>query len=354
MKLFTIGPTEMFQTTKDVRKNPVPYFRTDDFSEDMLEMDRLLKTTMGAAADSKTVYLTASGTAAMEALIINCFDAEDRLLVIAGGTFGNRFAELCDIYKIPHDVIRLKEQEELTRAHFAQYEQMDYTALLVNLHETATGQLYDVEMLKAFCQERNMYLIVDAISTFLCDEYKMEEWGISATIISTQKGLCVTPGMSMVVVNEALAQRILARPRSCMYFDFKDYFKNIERGQTPFTPAVGIVYEILDMLRSIEKQGLENKLAHIAKLAQTYRKTVCGKGIFLPDFKMSNAITTTGFEKPVAGELYKRLRTEHGMCVNPSGGEFGKGHFRVAHVGDLTESDMTELAELIKKLYAEY
>lgn len=354
MKLFTIGPTEMFQTTKDVRENPVPYFRTDEFSQDMLELDRLLKQTMGAAPDSKTVYLTASGTAAMEALIINCFDAEDRLLVIAGGTFGNRFVQLCDIYKIPCDVIRLKEDEELTREHFAQYEDRDYRALLVNLHETATGQLYDIRLLKAFCREKNMYLMVDAISTFLCDPYKMEEWGISATIISTQKGLCVTPGMSMVVVSHELAQRILARPRACMYFDFKDYFSNIERGQTPFTPAVGIVYEILDMLRAIEKQGLENKLAHIAELARTYRKAVCGNGIFLPSFPMSNAITTTGFEKPVAGEIYRRLREEHEMCVNPSGGEFGARHFRVSHVGDLTKQDMTALAECIKKLYAQY
>lgn len=354
MKLFTIGPTEMFQTTKDVRKQDVPYFRTDEFSAHMLEMDRLLKKTMGAAQDAKTVYLTASGTAAMEAVIINSFDEKDRLLVIAGGTFGNRFAELCRIYRISHDVIRLREDEELTGQHFAPYKDTSYTALLVNLHETATGQLYDIDLISGFCREKGMYLIADAISTFLCDEYKMDEWGISATIISTQKGLCVTPGMSMVVVGKALAERILERPKACMYFDFKDYFKNIERGQTPFTPAVGIVYEVLDMLRHIEKQGLKNKLAHIETLARVYRENVCCDGIYLPDFKMSNAITTTGFEKPAANSIYKQLREEYGMCVNPSGGDFGAHHFRVSHVGDLSEADMKQLARLIKELYAQY
>lgn len=354
MKLFTIGPTEMFQTTKDIRKQDVPYFRTDEFSADMLELDRLLKKTMGAAQDAKTVYLTASGTAAMEAVIINCFDEKDRLLVIAGGTFGNRFAELCRIYGIPHDVIQLGEDEELTGEHFAPYRDTDYTALLVNLHETATGQLYDIELISGFCRKKGMYLIADAISTFLCDEYKMERWGISATIISTQKGLCVTPGMSMVVVGKALAERILERPRTCMYFDFKDYFKNIERGQTPFTPAVGIVYEVLDMLRHIEKQGLEHKLAHIRNLARVYREEVQGDGIFLPHFKMSNAITTTGFEKPAANSIYRQLREKYGMCVNPSGGEFGAHHFRVSHVGDLQEADMKQLARLIKDLYVQY
>ena len=354
MKLFTIGPTEMFQTTKDARRQEVPYFRTDEFSADMLEMDQLLKKTMGAAQDAQTVYLTASGTAAMEAVVINCFDEQDRLLVIAGGTFGNRFAELCRLYRIPHDVIQLKEDEALTAEHFLPYRDTEYTALLVNLHETATGQLYDIELISSFCRKKGMYLIVDAISTFLCDEYKMDEWGISATIISTQKGLCVTPGMSMAVIGTALAERICKRPRTCMYFDFKDYFKNIERGQTPFTPAVGIVYEVLDMLRYIEKQGLENKLAHIKHLAQVYREQVQGDGIYLPDFKMSNAITTTGFEKSAANSIYKQLREEYGMCVNPSGGEFGAHHFRVSHVGDLQEADMRQLAQLIKNLYAQY
>lgn len=352
MKLFTIGPTEMFQTTKNIRKNDIPYFRTDDFSNDMKETDFLLKKMMGTSDKSKTVFLTASGTAAMEALVLNCFDEKDRLLVIAGGTFGNRFVEICQVHNIPYDVIGLSDDEELTEAHFEPYNDIEYTGLLVNLHETSTGQLYDIKLLQEFCNRKQIYLLVDAISTFLCDRYRMDEWGINATIISTQKGLCVTPGMAMIVVDQELAERISKRPRRSIYFDFNDYFKNMERGQTPFTPAVGIVYEVLDMLRQIEKQGLDSKLEQVRNLADVYRKAVCGGGISLPDFPMSNAITTTCFEKPVAGEIYRVLRERYEMCVNPSGGDFGKYHFRVSHVGDLSEDETKQLAELIKKIYA--
>lgn len=353
MKLFTIGPTEMFETTKNIRKKEIPYFRTDSFSNDMLEIDTLLKKTIGTKNDSKTVYLTASGTAAMEATVINCFDRNDRLLVIAGGTFGNRFDEICTLYQIPHDVIRLDNNEKLEKKHFDRYESVNYTALLVNLHETSTGQLYDINLLNSFCKRKKMFLIVDAISTFLCDSYKMDEWGISATIISTQKGLCVTPGMSMVVISDELVQRILNRDRVSLYFDFRDYFKNMDRGQTPFTPAVGIVYEVLDMLRNISSQGLDNKLNYIEKMANVYRENVCGNGISIPDFKMSNAITTTHFEKPLANSIYSILKDKYDMCVNPSGGEFGKYNFRVSHVGNLKERDFINLANAIKKLYHE-
>lgn len=351
MKLFTIGPTEMFETTKTMRKKDIPYFRTDSFSRDMLEMDLLLKKIMGTKDSSKTVYLTASGTAAMEATVINCFDKKDRVLVIAGGTFGNRFEEICSLYQIPHDVIKLENSEELNAKHFEKYLNVKYTALLVNLHETSTGQLYDINLLRDFCNTKDMFLIVDAISTFLCDPYKMDEWDISATIISTQKGLCVTPGMSMVVISEQLAKRISQRDRVSMYFDFNDYFKNMERGQTPFTPAVGIVYEILDMLRKVDYYGLDNKLNYIKHLADVYRENICGNGISIPDFKMSNAITTTHFEKPVANTIYTILRDEYSMCVNPSGGDFGKYNFRVSHVGNLCEADIKKLSDAIKELY---
>lgn len=352
MKLFTIGPTEMYDTTKEIRKQNIPYFRTDEFSADMLEMDKLLKEAMGTSLNSKGVYLTASGTAALEAVVMNCFDEKDKLLIVAGGSFGERFVEICQIHKISHDVIRLESNEALTENHLNEYRNNEYTALLVNLHETSTGQLYDIKLLSDFCHSKGMYLIVDAISTFLCDEYKMDDWGISASIISTQKGLCVTPGMAVVMVNEQLADRIKKRPRSTMYFDFNDYFKNIERGQTPFTPAVGIVYEILDMLRYINKIGLDNQLAHIKKLADVYRENICSDGISIPTFNMSNAITVTRFEKPVATKIYQELRNKYCMCVNPSGGELGVHSFRVSHVGNLTEDDMRKLAAIIKELYA--
>jgi aspartate aminotransferase-like enzyme len=78
------------------------------------------------------------------------------------------------------------------------------------LHETSTGQLYDIKMISKFCKKNNMYLIVDAISTFLCDEYHMDENDIDVTIISSQKGLCVAPGMSMVAINSRiLKERVM-------------------------------------------------------------------------------------------------------------------------------------------------
>lgn len=351
MKLYTIGPTEMYQNTKEIRKKEVPYFRTDEFSKDMMRMDELLKKFMGTAEDSKCIYLTASGTAAMEATVMNFFDEKDKVLVINGGSFGSRFVKICKTHNIPHDVIELEFEEELTERHFAPYASNKYSAVIVNLHETSTGQLYNIKMLREFADKTGALLVVDAISTFLCDEFHMDEWGIDAVIISSQKGLCVTPGMAVVALNQKILKTM--KPAKTIYFDFKDYIDNMERGQTPFTPAVGIVYEMLDMLEAIEAEGLDARLEKIQRLADVYRETVVCDGIRLLNCPISNAVTTTIFDKPVATEIYNRLKKE-GIYVNPSGGELGKYIFRVSHVGDLKEDETKQLAEVIKLLYKQY
>lgn len=351
MELFTIGPVEMYESTLNIRSRQIPYFRTTDFSKLNLETDEMLKRTIGTSNESKVIYLTASGTAAMEATVMNCLDAdEDYVLVIEGGTFGKRFAQICEVHGIKYKSIKLSNYEELTLEHLSEVRNEKFTALLVNLHETSTGQLYDVKMLSEFCKSKNMLFIVDAISTFLCDNYEMDNWGIDATIISSQKGLCVAPGMSMVVLNEKiLSKKVMNNSVKSIYFNFKDYIINMERGQTPFTPAVGIMYEINDMLRRIDKIGLDRHLSDIDNICKDFRHRIEKLPVSIPKFTLSNAITPVIFEKEIATYVYEQLVKNEGIYVNPSGGEIGKNMFRVAHVGNHVVEDNERLVKAIEK-----
>lgn len=355
MKLFTIGPTEMYETTKKVRQEKIPYFRNNEFSELMFETDAILKKLMGTSENSKAVYLTASGTAGLEATVDNLIRKEDSVLVVNGGTFGKRFAEICELKGIKYDVILLEDGEKLEWKHFEPYYKNEYRAVLVNLHETSTGQLYDIELFRRFCTGKDTLLIVDAISTFLCDPYEMDRDGIDVSIISTQKGLCVSPGMSIVVMNEKTVRNYLKSTDEIksVYFDFNSYIDNMKRGQTPFTPAVGIVFEIHDMLRSVEQAGLETKLEEVRERAEAFRNSIVSEGISIPEFNCSNAITTVIFEKPAAKQIEKELISNLGYVINPCGGDKAEYRFRVSHVGALTIDDTVKLAEAIKELYEE-
>lgn len=352
MRLFTIGPVQMFDDiTSEFRGGvQLPYFRTPEFSQLMLDTDRLLKKLIGTADTSRTVYLTASGTAAMEATIMNCFTSEDRLLVVNGGTFGQRFAELCAIHQIPFDEIRLPYGETLSEEHFAPFLDQQLTALLVNIDETSTGQLYDIRLLHDICERCGMYLIVDAISSFLCDPYDMDRYGIDVSISSTQKGACVEPGMSFVVLGERiLHERVQRQHVASLYFDFKVYLKNFERGQTPFTPAIGVCQELYASLARIDRMGLQKHLDHIAAVAADFREKSMELPVSIPAFPLSHALTPIVFDEPIAYRVFEVLKDRYDIMVNPTGGPLHETSLRIAHIGETDEEDNTLLIATMKQ-----
>lgn len=353
VKLFTVGPAQMYPHTLDVRNHVVPYFRTPEFSAMMRENKEMMLELTDADDDSEVVFLTASGSGAMEATVMNCFDEKDRLLVISGGTFGERFERICEIHRIPYDALRLGRDEALTAAHLDAYDAKAYTGLLVNLHETYTGQLYDIEMIHDFCSRNHLYLIVDAISTFLCDEYHMRRYGIDATIISSQKGLCLAPGLSMVVLSGRIVEnKIEGKDTISLYFDFQDYLRNIKRGQTPFTPCVGVLFELHDMLSHIiDSGGADKRVDEVKARCDYFRSKMRELPVHLPAFPLSNAITPIRFGQDIAMDFFTYLKDEKNIMVNPVGGELGKCSIRVAHIGDLRFSDYDLLIEEMRHYF---
>ncbi|MDR0357488.1 MAG: aminotransferase class V-fold PLP-dependent enzyme, partial [Clostridiales Family XIII bacterium] len=178
MKLFTLGPTEMYPRTLELAGKPLPYFRTGEFSDVISETCDLMRRFANAPDGSEVVILTASGTAAMEASVVNCFDRDDKLLVVDGGTFGHRFAEICAYHRIPFESVDLPFGVEFAEDKLRAFENKGFTGLLINIHETSTGQLYDMDIVGEFCRRNGLYLVADAIGSFLADETDMRRCGI--------------------------------------------------------------------------------------------------------------------------------------------------------------------------------
>lgn len=346
MKQFIVGPVEMYPSTKNVLEKGYTYFRTQEYGDMVKDCLKKVSEMLGAE-NSTTIYLAASGTGAMDAVVDNCMTGNDKALVINGGSFGHRFCELLEWYKIPYDSIDLAWDEVVKAKDFEQYENKGYTALFVNLDETSSGKLYDIELISDFCKRNNMYLIVDAISTFLADDYNMEKYGIDVTIISSQKGLCLSPGMSIVSFSQRMIDKINkeGKPHS-YYFDFKSYFRNIDRGQTPFTTTVSIMYELKDMLELIEKTGGKDAWIKIVQeKADYFRKKASALGLTIPSYPKSYTLTPVYLDDINANEVVEYLREKYQICVNPCGGELGNKMFRVSHIGNTTIADIDELLE---------
>lgn len=347
MKLFTIGPVEMYPSTKAVRQNPFVYFRTNEFSALVKDTLKRLSNLLGNDLEDSLIYMAGSGTAAMEASVENCVDDKDKVLVINGGSFGKRFCELLAFHGKKYQSVDLAWNETLTKKHLAPYENKDFTMLFVNLHETHTGQLYDAKMLNEFCQRNDMLFIVDAIGTFLADEYDMKKFGADLTIISSQKGLCLSPGMALISFSKRMIDKIASMPSpASKYFDFKDYLADIKRGQTPYTPPVLVMYELQDMLNLIDKQGgLKVRLNEVKEKCEYFRQKARNFGLIIPSYPLSNALTPLYFENVNAYEVIQTLKDRYRIFVNPCGGDLADKLLRVTHIGNTTLKDIDDLLE---------
>lgn len=355
VKLFTIGPVEMYPSTKVIRDSGFVHFRTDEYS--LLVKDTLKKLSglLCNSLENSLIYLAASGTAAMEAAVENCVTDNDNVLVINGGAFGHRFCELLKYHNKNFDSVDLEWNEALTVEHLKPYENKDYTMLFVNLHETHTGQLYDIQMLSDFCKRNNLMLVVDAISAFLADDYDMEKYGIDLTIISSQKGLCLSPGMSFVSFSQRMIDKVMAnKTTSSKYFDFKDYLINIPRGQTPYTPPVCVMYELADMLKLIESEGgAAGRLKNVEEKCKYFRTKALSLGLKIPDYPLSNMLTPLMVDE--AYEVIQILKNKYRLFVNPCGGNLASKLLRVSHIGNTNLKDIDDLLEklmlAIKEIY---
>ncbi len=350
MKLFTVGPVEMSEEVRLSGAEKIPYFRTAEFSAQMLEIEQMFISLVKAPADAKLITLTASGTGAMEAAVENMLTGQDKVLVINGGSFGARFVELCQRFEVPFEALNLEFGETLTKERLYAYDGQGFTALLVNLHETSVGQLYDGAMLGEFCRKNKMLYIVDGISTVFADPFEMDVWGIDALICSSQKAMALPPGLSFIVVNAKARERIAKAHVKSMYFDLKDYLKNMERGQTPFTPAVGIIMQLYACLKTMCDKGIDAIVAEHAQRAEYFRKLCVENGIKVADFPKSNALTTIEFPENNAYAVFLELKDKHGIMLTPNGGALANRVLRVGHLGALTNADYDEVICLLKEV----
>lgn len=343
---FTVGPVQSSDAVRAIGAEQVPYFRTAEFSETMLENERLIKKFAHTTEDSRVVFMTCSGSGGMETAIMNCLNKNDKALVINGGSFGERFVELLTLHEIPFTEIKLEHGKALKPEHLARYEGQGYTAFLLQKHETSTGVHYDIDLVADFCKRNGCFLIVDTISTFLCDPFDMDAAGAGIMITGSQKALACAPGIAVMVLAPSALKRIEENKCCCLYLDLKLALKNMERGQTPWTPAVSILRQINVRLREIDQNGgAETEIARCADLAKYFRAKLIQYDLpfEIVSESLSNAVTPLHPTTQSAFDIFLKIKDEYGMWICPNGGDMKDIIFRVGHIGYLQKEDYDKL-----------
>lgn len=348
---FTVGPVMCSEEVCAVGGEQVPYFRTPEFSALMLENEKLVLRYAKAPEGSRAVFMTNSATGSMEAVVMNCFTESDKVLVVDGGSFGHRFAELCEIHDIPHEILRLEHGRRLTEERLYEYDGQAFTGLLVNIDETSTGVLYDAEMLGEFCRKNKMFYVCDCVSSFLADPFDMAHCGADVMITGSQKALACPPGISIIVLAPRAIERVTNAKVKSMYFDLADVLKNMERGQTPFTPAVGVLRQIHERLKEIEASGgADAEVERVAAQAEDFREKIKKLPFEFVSESPANGVTSVHPTRVSAYKIFEILKDEYGIWVCPNGGDMKDSVFRVGHIGFLTHEDNTKLIEALSDM----
>ncbi|MBR6868975.1 MAG: alanine--glyoxylate aminotransferase family protein [Bacteroidales bacterium] len=319
---------------------PFMYMRTDAFSQINKESERMLLDLIHCPG-GRTIIYTGSGTGAMSAVVENFVSTKKKAFVIDGGSFGHRWFQLCEYYGVPVYDFKVPFAKDI-----------DYTLLeqtvaaekpdvfLCQHHETSSGQLFDLKKISEICHRYNVSLVVDVISSFLAEELDMGALGIDICVTSTQKGLNIPPGLSVLFFSPKLEGYTFNHKG--YYWDFDDNFSNLKRGQTPFSPATILYLQLHARLKQLMEEGGEKKnIADVHHRAEVFRALCKKYGWDVPAENPSYAIT--GFQtKDTANRvIFKGLIEKYDTYIMPGG---IPGFYRVSHMGLQSDEDLDHLA----------
>ena len=339
-KLFTIGPVQLFERTLKVKSEPLNYFRNEEFSQKYAMTSQRLKELSGSGDETDVLYLTCSGTGAMDAVADNVLDQNSKALVLSFGSFGDRFFDICSRFTTQIECLQI---DPLNVLETLEAKKNIYSHIFVTMHETSIGYLAPMKQISKYAEQNNSYLIVDGITSLMCDDLSFNDLKIDVLVASSHKGLCVSPGLSVVFISRKIRSFIEQnKDIRSYYFNFKTYFRDSKRYQTPFTPALGVFDELSDITEWMTEVGRENWVKAINKKAKNFRKLISNSFI-LPDYDQSNAITLLQLHGAFAEQLLRAMN-EKGFVCNPCSGKMQNSHIRVSHVGDITEADLENLA----------
>ncbi len=352
--LLTPGPTPLPPEVLDVLARPIIHHRTQEYRHIFKRVSEGLKEVFRTRHEVYT--FTASGTGAMEASLVNFISPGDEILVLAGGKFGERFAEIAQGYGIACDCLRVPYGETFDlRDVEKQLARKSYKAVYATLLETSTGVLNDIEGIGELVSKHHCLFAVDAISGLLADRFETDGWKVDLAISGSQKGLMLPPGLAFLSVSskakEAMGQAKLPR----YYLDVALYDKALREEDSPFTPAISIVLALDKVLEMIRRKGIENIWKATEKLAQATRNAVQSLGLELFAKRSSNGVTAVKVPAGVDGvKLLKILQDEYGVVMAGGQAELKGKIFRIAHMGYITQEDLAAgfecLEEVLQKL----
>jgi serine---pyruvate transaminase len=333
--LMTAGPTPVPPAVSQAMAAPMLYHRAPAFDELYARVLGRLPSVFGTA--NPVLAFSASGSGAMESAVANLVAPGTRALALAAGKFGERWIGLCGAYGAelithepgwgaridPADVDRLLAENPGVAVVFG------------TLSETSTGIVHDIQGIAEVVRRHDALLVVDAVSGLGAAELRQDAWGIDVVVAGSQKALMCPPGLGFASVSQRALDYAAEQPQGRYFFDWNKTAKSQRKGDSPFTPAVGLFLGLDVALDMIHEEGIEDVLARHALLARATRAGVAALGLDLygdPD-ERSNVVTAVELPETIDGGKVPGALRKLGIAANGGQNQLKGKIIRIAHCG---------------------
>lgn len=341
-------PSEVLQSmTKEMINH-----RDREFSSILLRITERLKKFFQTKND--VIVLTASGTGGMESAVVNTLSPGDEVLAVAGGYFGERFGEMAEIYGAKVHWLRYEWGHAADPAAIkkALDDNPRVKAVLVTHNETSTGVLNKLEEISKVVKGYNKLLLVDAISSLGSIELLTDKWGCDVVITGSQKGWMAPPGLAMVSVSPAAWEANARAKMPRVYFDYGKARSFLQKGQTPWTPAVSTIYALDKALEIMDIEGQDKVIARHKRVAEMARRSAKALGLSLFPKEEYASYTITALNAPAGLDVKKFLNLlldKYQVAIAGGQDRLDGKIFRIGHLGQVEEKDIEEVMAGIKK-----
>ena len=355
-RVLTPGPVAVPEFVMLEMAKPLIHHRTSEFEEIFYNATEDLKKLF--QTKEEVLILASSGSGAMEAAVSNSFSKNDKVIVVNGGKFGERWLKICKAFEL--EVIELSvEWGQSVSAN--EVEQLisknnDVKGILVQASETSTGVEHPIKEIANITKNRDgIILIVDGITGVGVFPIAFDDWGIDILIGGSQKAFMLPPGLAFISLSKKAWEFRKSSNLPNFYFDLEAALKNSLKHTSPWTPAVTLIVGLGVVLKHFKDIGFDNVYRRCSIMSEATRKGF--EAIGLKSFAKKNPSPALSVisspDKIDAGLIINGLRDNYGIIV-AGGQDQAKGKIlRITHMGDVDKSDMIAVISAVENILDE-
>ena len=346
--LLSPGPTPIPNEVALAMSETMIHHRTPQFNKIFAEARERLKKLFGTTND--VLMLASSGTGAMEASVANLFSPGDKVLVVNGGKFGERWLNIANAYGLKPVELKVEWGQAVKVVDIEKQltANADIRGVMIQASETSTTVLHPVKEIAQLIKNGPLFL-VDGVTAVGVISLPLDDWGIDALVTGSQKALMLPPGLGFVALSDRAWEKTKQAKLPRFYFDLNLERKNQQKGSGAFTPAVSLIFGLRASLEMMEREGLEKVYARHARMCRATRAAATALGLKLLA-PQSPSPAATGIYMPDgidADQVLDYLRDKMNVTLAEGQDQLKGKVIRIAHVGYMGAFDViTAIAAL--------